>query len=259
MGSTLLTGLIGYWKFDENTGTTAYDSQGTYNGTISGAAINQAGIINTAYSFDGTNDYVDLGFNRQSVPISFSMWVKASIKSNWQTLISNDSGTPSQAFGIRTYGHLVLFKGKNDIVINVGNLEIDVNSSFDSGIWHHIALTINTNSVNCYVNGINVYSTTSYGTTSNQTGTFRVGLGHSYYYKGLIDELGIWEKELTVSEIKKLYMGGAGNAYPFEAGTPLKYHNGSTWVEKPVRYHDGTQWKSAEVIKRHNGSTWVDV
>ena len=60
-----------YWKLDEGSGDTAYDSSGNgYDGTIYGA-IWTTGYSGYALDFDGVNDYVDfsdyaenyLGFN----------------------------------------------------------------------------------------------------------------------------------------------------------------------------------------------------
>lgn len=49
---------VGQWKFDEASGTTAYDSSaGAHNGTVnSGATLNGSGIL----TLDGTDDYVSL-------------------------------------------------------------------------------------------------------------------------------------------------------------------------------------------------------
>ena len=52
-------GLISYWKFDEGSGTTAYDSVGANNGTVYGANWT-TGKVDGALSFDGVDDYVNV-------------------------------------------------------------------------------------------------------------------------------------------------------------------------------------------------------
>jgi len=52
--------LVGWWKFDEGSGTIAYDSAGSNHGAIYGAQW-IASPIDGALSFDGVNDYVDCG------------------------------------------------------------------------------------------------------------------------------------------------------------------------------------------------------
>ncbi|MBU2565500.1 MAG: hypothetical protein KJ655_04525, partial [Candidatus Thermoplasmatota archaeon] len=53
-------GLVACWYFDENNGTTAYDSSGNNNnGTIHGATWT-TGVNGSALSFDGVDDYVNI-------------------------------------------------------------------------------------------------------------------------------------------------------------------------------------------------------
>lgn len=59
-----LSNLVAIYPLDEDSGSTAYDYSGNaLDGTINGATVGQAGgVVNTSrYSFDGTDDYVDLG------------------------------------------------------------------------------------------------------------------------------------------------------------------------------------------------------
>ena len=62
-----LSGLVAYYPLDEVSGSTAYNkaptTQGTFNGTITGATVGQAGKVGRAYSFDGTGDYITTGFS----------------------------------------------------------------------------------------------------------------------------------------------------------------------------------------------------
>lgn len=72
-------GLVGYWGFNEGTGTTAVDSSSNgYNGTISGASWT-TGIFGSALSFDGINDKIALsGFSMVGEDsFSVSAWVNA--------------------------------------------------------------------------------------------------------------------------------------------------------------------------------------
>lgn len=57
---TLEDGLVAHYKFDENTGSTAYDSADTNNGTLTNMASNDwvAGVHGRALDFDGSNDYI---------------------------------------------------------------------------------------------------------------------------------------------------------------------------------------------------------
>jgi hypothetical protein len=54
----LTDNLVAYYKLDETSGSTAVDVIAANNGTITGATVNQAGKIGTAYSFDGGDHVV---------------------------------------------------------------------------------------------------------------------------------------------------------------------------------------------------------
>ena len=54
--------LVGYWKFDETSGTTAQDASGNgQDGTLNGDPQWAAGMLGGALEFDGDGDYVDIG------------------------------------------------------------------------------------------------------------------------------------------------------------------------------------------------------
>lgn len=56
VSADITSGLIGYWKYDEASGTTAADSSGSgNNGAVNGARWT-AGNVNNALSFDGIDD-----------------------------------------------------------------------------------------------------------------------------------------------------------------------------------------------------------
>ena len=52
---------ISYWKFDERSGTTAYDSIGTNDGSLINGPTWVLGQVGSALDFDGVNDYINFG------------------------------------------------------------------------------------------------------------------------------------------------------------------------------------------------------
>lgn len=74
--------LVGYWPLNESSGSTAYDQSGNENhGTINdggdSAVPGATGILGqNAYSFDGTNDYIDIDFSKEAYSDwTVSLWV----------------------------------------------------------------------------------------------------------------------------------------------------------------------------------------
>ena len=92
-------GLIGYWALNETSGTTASDVVGSRNGTLRnfGAAPWVAGRFGNALSFDGNNDYVDVG-NVSNTLRGVSFWVRAGalapIATNTGWLSPSANGNP---------------------------------------------------------------------------------------------------------------------------------------------------------------------
>ena len=99
---------------------------------------------------------------------------------------------------------------------------LDINGDLGTTSWYHFVYTFNgaTGAMVLYKNGVS-------GATGTQTGTsnpgitdqFTIGSTAQYTFtapwNGLIDEVGVWNKVLTVQEIQVLYLGGQGLQYPF--------------------------------------------
>ena len=57
---TTYTEIVTWWKFDEGSGTIAYDSAGHNDGNLINGPTWTTGQVDGALSFDGVNDYVDV-------------------------------------------------------------------------------------------------------------------------------------------------------------------------------------------------------
>ena len=82
---TYSSGLVGYWKLDETSGTIAYDSSGngynlTMNGGLSATNDSVAGKIGTAINFDGIDDYAttntDISTFTDGSAFTLAVWVR---------------------------------------------------------------------------------------------------------------------------------------------------------------------------------------
>ena len=92
--STLWNNLLAYYTGDN----TPDDSLGNYNGTLVNGTTYGTGKINQSFSFDGVNDYVNMGnvldFDG-STPFSISTWVKFDVLGNIEFLINKRDTTSS--------------------------------------------------------------------------------------------------------------------------------------------------------------------
>jgi len=218
--------LDGYYNL--NTGAT--DSLGATNGTGSGGIIYNSlyGKISGGAYFPSATDYIDLGstqFNYSANDISICAWVNPSLANNTEgVIVSNyNSGGSYAQYQLKLYK-----AGSADpkLVYNIAQGSQQTHTSttgIPNGTWAHVCSVYvrSSGQVSFYIN--NVFDS-SYTFSVVPTGTFgntSIGRGGSYngiYYKGYMDEVGIWSKALSGGEIDTLYNGGTGLTYPFTTG-----------------------------------------
>ena len=219
----LWNGLLAYYTADN----TPNDALGTYNGTLINGATYGTGIINQGFSFDGVNDYVDLGdilnFDG-STPFSVSLWYYPTSLSGQNTLFGKqDNISPFKGYQLQMDGNKVRFTLFNsyipaDYMIKRRSFLFSINT------FYHIVMTYdgskNSSGVNIYINELNgVYDVTTnlFTTSIDNTGiktTISSQNGSASYASGIIDEVGVWNRELTSIEVTELYNSGAGKQYP---------------------------------------------
>jgi len=151
---------------------------------------------NSAYYFDGTGDYLEYETNIPSFDnYTISLWAKPDSSGTYEAMFSsyNDSGRGFQIDLDGSNFHIRKSSGGN-IVLSTAQLEV----------WTFIAFTYDgTNSI-AYINNESPVSDAGGTTEFNR---FRIGMNRagSAYYKGVIDELRIYNRALTASEISSLY------------------------------------------------------
>ena len=254
MASTLLNDLVSYYKLDESSGD-AIDSAGSNDGTVNGATQGVTGKINTAYDFDG-NDYISCG--TQSLAnnsFSISVWIAAdSTSCNYAVGQGTNSSRRGLHFGRRSSN------GKFTFAFFADDLDSSTSVATD-GTWEHWVGTYDasTNSRKLYRNGVLDSSDTAGG---DYIGTGTLYIARSYttsYFYGKIDEVGIWDRALTSSEITELYNSGDGISYPFSTGpttqaTNVSFSNIET-TSATISWTNGNGDKRAVFMKETDTGT----
>jgi len=200
---TPIPGLVGRWKFDENSGTTANDSSGYVNtGTLVNAPLWVPGRYNSALSFTGTN-YVNAG-NGASLNITGDLTIEAWIKQDiWNTNYAGVVHKFSSGYvGYRlttSNGYLSFDYGAPSYqggAVSTGR--------FSQGIWHHVAVVKSGTSVIYYIDGANSGGWTA-GNANIAVSSVGVRIGHNQYnnvyFPGLIDDVRIYNRALSQPEI----------------------------------------------------------
>lgn len=235
----LLTSLISYWKFDESSGN-ALDSDGYNTLTNNATATYSAGKINNGVALArASNQFMSIADASQtgldlSTDFSFSAWVKVTTAptSGQQFAIygKDDNGTTGRSYWFwyaNSGGTLRFEYGLFPTGYSYpGYVSYTLNQDLGTATWKHIVVVCTLANANAtkftlYVDGTSVGNGTladGTGATSIQNGAadFKIGQGHTsgIQWDGMIDEVGIWSRTLSSTEVTSLYNGGAGLAYP---------------------------------------------
>jgi len=219
-------GLVGYWKFDENTGTTAADSSGNNNtGILNFGAGWTSGQSGAAVSLDGVDDLVKIKDGKISTSNTgtISAWVKANTLVDARKIVSY-GGAAAAFFGleIRQDGSNYYFSVLS-VPFNDGSVVSIVHGStvLQTGVWYHIAITSDGSSWKMYVNGIAQTLTPQIGNNTgkwfgntNAAAPDKTYIGGSRFngadvgqFNGAIDEVRIYDRVLSASEVATLASG----------------------------------------------------
>ena len=207
-----VTGLVGYWSFDEGAGTTANDSSGNGNTGSINAATWTAGEIGEALSFSRSSSSrvivpdapslrlsgswtVSLWFNMNSLPSDYyGLCVKTgTIGTNYSMMVDN-TGAPAAYF---------------DDGVRIAQVS---GSAMKLGVWYHLVgvWDSSTQILSLYVNGTLVNSARENINADSGSGT-ALGIGVDTsggnintligYSNGIIDDVRVFNRALSASAL----------------------------------------------------------
>ena len=201
--------LVAEFTFEEGTGTTAGDSSGnSLDGAIFGGATWVAGYQGTALNLggvDGTLRLADATFATNPTITSVSAWVLGGDNNPARTTFfwgaQNVDGT-----GRQMQVHLPWENGTTYWRAPSGQIAYNADASVVSGSWNHWAFTKDSTDgdIKIYLNGAEVASGTGAGTTSVAAAWIGSQAGNDRFYDGAIDELRIFDHELSLGEVQTL-------------------------------------------------------
>jgi hypothetical protein len=229
-------GLVAYWPLDEGGGTTTSDLSGNGNdGTLNGGPIWVEGKFGGALNFDGSDDHVDCGnpsiLDFGTSDFTISAWIKTT-NALGETIFGN-GGDDGGGIRVRLY-----VEGNPGVKILVDDdfSKYDPEGSIAvlDGQWHHIVGMRRRTALRVYIDGVEDEGATAHGESTipadyDLSGTSQhnayIGAQTSNasgnlikYFGGLIDDVALWSRALTVEEISYLWNGGAGN--PVDVSDP---------------------------------------
>jgi hypothetical protein len=211
-------GLVSWWKGESN----ALDSVDGHNGTLQGGVAFAAGEVSKAFNFNGSNSYVEVPDSpslRLTNTLTIEFWVKRQqiVGRPYGDIVVEKGGdwtggVENYGVGIATAGYGDLFQfffaGGNR---GCGNLN-DLN-------WHHCAVVAHNGDVDptFYLDGVQQPVTWRQGASTinlyPSTRPLHIGAqidpSFIYYSDTLVDELSIYNRALTATEIQAIYHAGS--------------------------------------------------
>jgi hypothetical protein len=211
-------GLVGWWPFNGN----ANDESGNgNNGTVNGAslAMDRFSQANQSYNFNGTSNYIVVAHNNSQLltnEVSFSLWINPSDYStnNNQTRVplGKRRTLSTSGIGFETVDGVGTCCGPQFFVNNntgAGGLDYEDPLALMTQTWTNLVGTYDGSVLKLYKNSVLIGSATGVLSLSNTIQDLCFGREGSNspnnYFKGLIDDIGFWNRALSQQEVTDLF------------------------------------------------------
>lgn len=242
--------LLLYYPFNGNANDASINS---LHGTVNGATLvnDRFGNPNSAYYFDGNNDYIDLpnvSLLKPNFPISFSFWAKleslAQLDNQFFSTSPVNGNYAGCTFNTTSAGNGGLNINYGD---NLGGANSNhrrsktVASNFTTNTWYHIVgIFRGPLDMDVYINGTLISSgfyTGSGGPLAYANVSGSIGRANlsNFYHWGTIDDFAIYNKSLTPCEVQQLYSENST-----ETTDTYTVCDSLTWIDGNVYYSDNT-------------------
>lgn len=246
-------GLLAWWGFNGN-GNDTYSSNNltNYNSTYSTDRFN---VANAAVQFNGTTQYQTITTPNfqfgQTSQFTISFWVFRQVAGYGVALMHGTSANNNFIWNFQTNTSTDIQFGTN----RQGSAWTWAQNAYTTNQWNHIVGTFNNGAMTLHINGVHVATATYTHTGAIQTTLpiwFGRGVGGAYF-NGRLDDVGMWNRVLTLAEIQDLYNSceAAIAAHPVDEtaflGSTVKF--GAQALGAGVNY----RWQS------NIGSGWVNV
>jgi Concanavalin A-like lectin/glucanases superfamily/Glycosyl hydrolases family 2, sugar binding domain/Glycosyl hydrolases family 2 len=207
-GTPGLTG-VGYWPLDEGGGEIAEDHAGDHDGTLVNGPTWTTGTSGGALQFNGSNQFVDTGAAILDTTGNYTAaaWVKLDSLGGFATAVSQD-GPSNSAFFLQYSGV------DNRFAFSFTGLRALAPSPPETGRWYHLVgvRDASAGTLTLYVDGQRAGTATAcFGDSSSGPtviGRAKFGGNPVDYWRGAIDQVHVYDRALSATEVAELYASG---------------------------------------------------
>lgn len=208
-------GLIGYWSFNDGSGSIARDFSGNnHNATLSGASLPLwiNGRIGTGLKFNGSNTSMLISNNSyfgigNSIKFSITLWFNAASINSYDNLFS--CGPCDNVVGTNNSIILGLYS-TTAMYVDSWGVYYTPTATIPLNTWHFVVLTGNGTTWVLYLNGTILDQRSMNPTCTNTSAFTRIGMcndaTYPRHFNGLIDGVRVYNRALNQSEITALYL-----------------------------------------------------
>jgi prepilin-type N-terminal cleavage/methylation domain-containing protein len=222
------TGLVGWYKLNEGSGSSAIDlSVNNATGTWAGSQVGTSGYYSAGHdqtwagTFDGASTYVYISsssFTNGFSAITVSCWFNSSSATQSGPLVIKGKDTGSSSAGgwqldiggdTNAVG-IVSFRAKNAS----GWTQAVTSGTYNNGIWHQAVGVWDGSNLYIYIDGSLINSVAFSGSITTNADNVQLGRSttisfpSSDQFLGLIDDVRIYNSALSATEIQALYNSG---------------------------------------------------
>lgn len=173
-------------------------------------------------NFDGSGDYATTAYYQPSTTeLSYSFWTNSSDTTSSMTWLAS-SPTSGNGGGFRiitpsnTKAFYVLVADGSSQYLNNNVGGTNASLAIRDGNWHHVVFSINGTAVKIWIDGGSGGSPTHTDTSTvsyvgNATTPLyfgKNGANNSYYLNGSLDEVAVFEYELSATQVANIYNSG---------------------------------------------------
>lgn len=228
-----VTGLISNYKFEGSAADATGNNTGTFQGGTPTPSADRFNVAGRALTFNGSTNYASTAtqyINPSS--ISISSWFKTTattggVLMGFSSLQTGAGGNRDRFLYMTNTG--ILYFG---VAPGAVKKYVSTTASYNDGNWHQVTATLGGGGMKLYVDGVLSASDLSVTSAEVTTGYWRLGYSDistwpnessSYFFGGTLDDMVIYHRELSASEVSILYNSadGAGSNSPVCAGAAL--------------------------------------